>query len=173
MSQTTLINNSNKPSNHHHHMLTAGTSLSALNQTNSTSFSVLSNYSDTANQALSAAAARSHLKYPIKKTNYITFGSGPNVIQNGSGGFHSHQQQPLLLPKLSNSSNSLQYVQYANAANPAVYHHNHHQSSPTMHNIFTKMSGHPVSNATLPDLYFANGHLIENKLIGPRLHTKY
>jgi len=51
----------------------------------------------------------------------------------------------------------------------------HHQSSPTMHNIFAKMSNVSAANA-LPDLY-SNGHLIESKIIGggggSRLHTKY
>lgn len=173
ITSTTLIGKSNQ-------MMPQGTSVSALNQTNSTSFSVLSNYSDSGN---GTKATASHLKYPMKKS-YLAFGNGGNGSVVGAGAttttglgypmaaaaVHHH---PLTLPKLSNSTNAIQYVQYQ-PVNLAYQPQIHHQSSPTMHNLFTKMSNVSAANA-LPDLY-ANGHLIESKIIGSggsRLHSKY
>lgn len=168
ISNSNLITNSSlvsKKSNNHHHVLNAAASLSSLNQTNS-SFSVLSNYSDSVNQAMSGTKSSSTVsnlssKYPIKKS-YINFGAPK------SNGFYT-QQQTVLFPKLRNSNNSLHYVNYASVPNPTVYH----QSSPTMHNIFAKISNFSASKV-LPDLY-TKGHLIENKILGSgsRLNSKY
>ena len=157
-----------KTSNKNHHGLIAATSLSSLNHTNSTSFSVLSNYSDSTNQAMSgskiaATVSNGLSKYPIKKS-YIAFGA-----QN-SNSFHSQKQQ-VIFPKLSNSNNSLQYLNYAQIPNQTVYHQHHHPS-PTMHNIYAKISN--FSASILPDLY-RNRQFIESKIFGSgsRLNSKY
>lgn len=155
-----------KKSKNHLHVLNPATSLSSLNQTNSSSFSVLSNYSDSANQAMSGTKASSTVsnfpsKYPIKKS-YINFGAPK------SNDFYS-QHQTVLFPKLRNSNNSVQYLNYASLPNRTVYH----QSSPTMHNIFAKINNYSASKV-LPDLY-TTGHLIESKILGSgsRLNSKY
>lgn len=173
-----------------------GTSLSALNQTNSTSLSVLSNYSDS-NPITSATVANNQQQQasinnnnPPSYSNAYKYAlSKKNIMFNPSGA-------QITLPKLSNSTNSV-YNHHYNSyfGYPAVHGHGFiaaqqqqpqsyaqyqqqqqqqqpvyahpSPSSSSIHNVLSKIN---TNNTGLPSLYTSStGHhsgLIENKIIG-------